>query len=470
MLRELVQNAFDEPGVTKCIITLEPIPGQAMASLRVEDDAPEGFSDLAHAYTLYARNRKRPDPTRRGRFNLGEKQVLACCQEARIETTTGGVYFESDGERRKIRQRRSAGSVFEALVRMTREEIAECEAAVMSFIPPPSIRTEINGQVVPFREPTAVTEVTLTTEYEHEDGTWRRSKRKTKIRVYRVLDGETPHLYEMGIPVVELESGDKFHYDVQQRVPLNSDRDNVSPAFLRDLRAEVLNVVADELDVIDMRQDWVREATGSERIEKQAFETVLHGRFGKKVASYSIDDAESNNAATSKGYAILHGGSLSSGEWSNAKRFLSVSAASVICPTARPEFSDHGEDTRIPQSEWTAGMHNVAEFLEALGRELVGGIVVEICRSRHNRFRAWYGRRTLTLNLLVLGHHFFDDHPSNLEDVLEVAIHELGHEYSINHLDETFHNGLCNLGARAAALALKSPKIFRKKWKETSST
>jgi hypothetical protein len=55
----------------------------------VEDDAPEGFYDLTHAYTMFARTRKRSSPDKRGRFNLGEKQVLALCREARIVTTKG---------------------------------------------------------------------------------------------------------------------------------------------------------------------------------------------------------------------------------------------------------------------------------------------------------------------------------------------------------------------------------------------
>ena len=115
ILRELVQNAWDEPGVTHCDVTLQAIPGKRAARLVVEDDAPEGFYDLRHAYTLYARTRKRSSAEKRGRFNLGEKQVLALCREAKIVTTKGTVEFLPDGKRKEDKARRKSGSVFEAL-------------------------------------------------------------------------------------------------------------------------------------------------------------------------------------------------------------------------------------------------------------------------------------------------------------------------------------------------------------------
>jgi hypothetical protein len=79
LVGELIQNALDEPGVTQIAVTLALVPGRPLAELTVEDDAPEGFRDLAHAYTLFAESYKRSNPTQRGQFNLGEKMVLAVC-------------------------------------------------------------------------------------------------------------------------------------------------------------------------------------------------------------------------------------------------------------------------------------------------------------------------------------------------------------------------------------------------------
>src|ERR1700693_6044499 len=73
LVGELIQNALDEAGVTRIDVTLTPVTGRPLADLTVEDDAPEGFHDLTHAYTLFAHSRKRGNPEQRGQYNLGEK-------------------------------------------------------------------------------------------------------------------------------------------------------------------------------------------------------------------------------------------------------------------------------------------------------------------------------------------------------------------------------------------------------------
>ena len=51
---ELVQNAFDE-NVTSVEVTIRPTEGsRGYHDIVVEDDSPEGFADLSHAYTLFA--------------------------------------------------------------------------------------------------------------------------------------------------------------------------------------------------------------------------------------------------------------------------------------------------------------------------------------------------------------------------------------------------------------------------------
>src|SRR5207249_3080073 len=103
---ELIQNAWDT-GARDVHVTLEPVPGRSRAQLVVSDDDPDGFKDLTHAYTLFAESEKKLDPTRRGRFNLGEKLVLAICEQAEILSTTGGVRFDAQGRHRLTRRRAS---------------------------------------------------------------------------------------------------------------------------------------------------------------------------------------------------------------------------------------------------------------------------------------------------------------------------------------------------------------------------
>src|SRR5437660_867906 len=99
LVGELIQNALDEAGVTRVEITLSPVPGRPLADLAVEDDSPEGFRNLADAYTLFAESYKRTNPEKRGQFNLGEKLVIACCETASISTTKGTVVFDPSERR-----------------------------------------------------------------------------------------------------------------------------------------------------------------------------------------------------------------------------------------------------------------------------------------------------------------------------------------------------------------------------------
>src|ERR1700694_5790896 len=68
---ELLQNSWDQ--TTKVITCDLRTAGKGLARLVVEDDDPQGFMDMSHAWTLFAASNKKTDPNKRGRFNLGEK-------------------------------------------------------------------------------------------------------------------------------------------------------------------------------------------------------------------------------------------------------------------------------------------------------------------------------------------------------------------------------------------------------------
>jgi hypothetical protein len=76
LIGELVQNALDEAGVTRIDIRLELVPGRPVADLTVEDDGPEGFRDLADAYTLiHCKMAVRKINAERERFRRWEKEI-----------------------------------------------------------------------------------------------------------------------------------------------------------------------------------------------------------------------------------------------------------------------------------------------------------------------------------------------------------------------------------------------------------
>jgi hypothetical protein len=213
LIQELISNCWDENGVTKVDVTIEPVEGSPTVELTVIDDAPEGFKDLSHAWTLFAKSAKRTDAEKRGRFNLGEKLVLAFCKEAAITTTTGQVMFDSRG-RTSGRERRSAGSEFFGIIRMTRAQLDQALVDLKRLIPPNNIATTINGERLMPRAPIASWHESLWTELpDEETGALARRLRYCEVRAFQPKKGETPMIYEMGIPVVAFD-GDPLHVSV----------------------------------------------------------------------------------------------------------------------------------------------------------------------------------------------------------------------------------------------------------------
>jgi hypothetical protein len=454
LLAELIQNSLDEAGVTQIAVTLALVPGRPLADLMVEDDAPEGFRDLSHAYTLHAESYKRGNPEQRGRYNLGEKFVLAVCENATISTTTGTVVFDPDeGRIEQPRQKRDRGSVFQGRIKLTRDEYPAVCDYLRSLLLPENVVVTFNGDRLLPRKPLRTFEASLETLVADDQGVMRPRVRKTTVGLYDALPGEVPAIYELGLPVVE--TGDRWHINVQQKVPLNSQRDNVRPAYLQAVRVAVLNAIYDLLTEDDATAGWVKLAGADPRCSDEAIKHLIRLRFGDKVAAPDPSDIEAMKAVQAQGGVIVVG--LSKGEWANVKRAGAVLPAGQICPTAKP-YSDDPEAkgvTVVPEEKWTEGMKNIAAYAGFLSRELMGvSLVVSVVHTTNN-FAACYGSGRLDFNLLRLGHAWFQQGPT--EEVDRLLIHEFAHHWTGDHLSEEYHDALCRLAAKLKRLALEKP-------------
>src|SRR3990167_393888 len=147
--RELIANAFDED-IKVCKFDSEWNKG--IAYISVEDDSPEGFRNLKDAFTLFAPTYKRANPEKRGRFNLGEKQALAICERATIETTKGTVSFDKSG-RTESRKSRESGSKVSVELKMAKSEYDEMIEIVRNYLVPKYIQFLINGDKVIYSMP-----------------------------------------------------------------------------------------------------------------------------------------------------------------------------------------------------------------------------------------------------------------------------------------------------------------------------
>jgi len=459
VLYELVQNAWDEAS-REVKVTIQSVPNTRNAQICVEDDSPEGFKDISHAYTLFAESEKKSDATKRGRFNIGEKLVLALARTAYIQTTKGAIVFNAYG-RHETRKKRDAGSVVSVEIPCTKSEMGEIIAAGRQLIPPPGIKTTINGEVLPDRTPSTEFETTLPTLIGDDEGVLRRSERRTWVRVYLPSPGETAMLYEMGIPVVE--TGDRYHVDVQQKVPLNMDRDGVTPGYLKAMRVAVLNHTHQYLTEDDAAKTWVRDACSDENVENEALKRAISLRFGENAVTFDPSDREANKISASEDRQLVHGAHLTAGEWENVRRAGLLPPAGQVTPSPKPYHPDGKPLNLIPPSNWSPGMIRVSEFAKVAARELLGRrslLTVQIANEFGWNTAATFGPGCeLVLNLACLGHEFFDNGIS--DKVIDLIIHEFGHEYSQDHLSRKYYDALTKLGAQMTRLALDKPELFR---------
>lgn len=456
ILFELVQNAWDE-NATTVHIGLERIAGTRNARLVVEDDNPDGFDNLTHAFTLFAESTKKGDPSKRGRFNLGEKLALALCREATISSTKGSVVFNASG-RHVSRARRDRGSQFAGIIPLSGKDLQACHAAARLLLPPAGINTYYNAELIPTREPAASVGATLLTHMTDEEGVLRTTQRKTLIDIIEPRPGETPMLFEMGIPVVE--TGDRWHLNIQQKVPVSFDRDNVPPAYLAKVRALAVEAMRNALTTEDANAPWVRDAM-QKHGEALSDTTVRHLtalRFGKKAVAFDPSDLEANHRATAAGYTVVHGRLLSKAEWDVTKRAGALPAAGQVTPSPKP-FSDQGAPLRLlDRDQWPDSIRRVVAYIDRVAPQLLGSAVTtRIANDPGWPFEAAYGTGELTINLARVGPAWFTGPLSSINALL---IHEFGHHYCGNHLADDYHDALCRLGGALSHLAVKDPVLF----------
>ncbi|MBI2770491.1 MAG: hypothetical protein HYX47_12770 [Burkholderiales bacterium] len=457
LLFELVGNAWDE-AATEVDITLERIAGTRNVRLCVRDNNPDGFADLRHAWVLWASSKKSADAGKRGRFNMGEKLVLALAESAEIASTRGTVLFDRDG-RHQSRKRLAQGSCITVVVRMTEDERAECDRAARTLLAPAGVATRYNGEELPHRAPEGRCELVLATELADDEGRLRRTQRKTSVAVHQPLEGETPMIYELGVPIVE--SGLPWHVDVGQKVPLAFDRDNVPPAFLAKLRAGVLEVMHGQLDAEKANGAWVRDAFehhGGE-LSQTTVAAVLSARFGDRRVSYDPSDPEANSRAVAAGYTVVHGSQMSAAEWSAARGAGAIEPAGRVTPSPRP-YVDGGRPLKlVAEEDWTEEMQAVVGLAKRLASRLLGtGISVRIAMEPTWPFGATYGPGHLVFNAGRLGREWFG---GPLADILDLLLHEFGHHHASDHLSDGYHKALTRLGGALASLALAEPALFR---------
>ena len=417
LAKELVANVWDEDS-TICHVEINPIFSPERVErleVKVEDDGP-GFKDINDAFTLMAPTNKRHDSSVRGRFNIGEKEILSIAVEGKVETVGQTVYFPENGGREIEANDRKKGTIVSAIVNRPHSELEGTVDALLGFLPPKNIDYVVNGQKVENRVHVATTTGRLHTILASGIGEpLKYSYRKSQIDIYEPQNG-VGHIFEMGIAIQEIEM--PYDVDIQQKVPMPPNRDTVTAKYLQSVFAEVLKVTVDDLKEEHASESWVQMAVEDARTEDDVVKKVMDAKLGENVVLWS-KDTYANEMAHDNGFEVVQPRTLSKIERNRFKDVgLQTSHAAYGLKT-----DENAEIKIYSDDEITESMRDVEAYTKWLSKQLLGF-------ECHVRF----------IGSLGLG----DDR----------VIHELGHEgKSITpHTGEYVHR-LAELGAKATHLA-----------------
>lgn len=456
---ELISNSLDTDA-TVITVNVSPVAGRPLVRLTVEDDGP-GFSDLRHAFTLFWPSTKKGDPGARGRFSVGEKLVMALCDEATVHTTTGTVSFSRDGRRTYPRRRRERGTSVQCVLRITHAQGRELLQEIERLLVPEQVTVIVNDRPLPYRPPLTQFAATLPTELAGADGRLTRTRRKTQVRVIQPAGKEAPTLFELGVPVVEAPAGCPWHVDVSQKVVLGIERDSVTPAYRRELEAALLSHTAHLLGAEHAAEAWVGAAIEHPQVSEDAVRHVVKLRYGAHAVVHDPSDREANGIAASRGFTVVPPRAFSKAGWQQIRRAGALAPAGQVTPSPKPFHPDGTPLRTLPEQNASPRAQQVATYFQRVGTLLLGRPVrVVLTDDRRWAFRAACGPDAKLVFSVVQQPDGFWTDPVQWDDLL---IHELGHALpgGEDHTSASYMDNLTALGAKLVQVALDDPRVLR---------
>ncbi len=428
LTKELPVNVFDEfvrddveRRPTYCAVNLSPVEGRRQVWIVVEDDG-QGFQSLEDAYTLFRTTPKRGQANVAGRFNLGEKELMAAAVSGSIATTSGTVTFMEQDRQVDKKRRLDQGTMVSAVLKAKVKEIFQAEQMLRRLIPPEGLVYTVNGERVRRPNPVAETTAPLATVIQQAPGEpMRPSTRTTEVKFYEPMtEGLAPPvawLYELGCPIQPIEA--PFSVDIGQKVPLPPERDTVSAWYLKDIFAVMVNVGLVGEDTAG--QTYTKLALEDSTITEEAVKEVVRLRHGGKVALWSTNRL-ANEKAQDAGYNVVHPRTLSSAEREAYEEKAGVDHTSRLFggpagagPDAIPVLAVQPTDDML----------RVGDYAKFLAQELLHiTITATFYSQKGSGVAAEYGGNGIAFNVGSLGESWF----RNLRPTLTgLILHELAH-------------------------------------------
>lgn len=428
LVREALQNAFDHRAGR-----VEVKLGET--SLSIEDDAPSGLARDEYAFQVFLGEKDTP-PTWRGRKGRGLKELIASADEARVETVGRTILFEDEGRRVEPNERKR-GTRIDLVRRTSVREREEAVRLLRLIIVPPDTELFVDGREV--RQPR---------HFRSLDGSLetveiRRSMesavdRATRVDLYQPRPGETPHLFEMGLPVEPIKL--PWHADVQQRIPLAAERDAARDPYKGVLAAAVFEALAPELDRKSLEGGWVMDVLAHYSVSPAAIEAWARKMLPRRGVLSS--GARADDEARQLGATVVDLRGMPRSAVDQIAAIVETADAFVARVRGPPE-------DRIVEPGPAA--EQFIAFARYLAREVAGRDIGVLFFERDTpagtpQVDAEFDRGERTLRVNMKGRARLDD-PLD-PTTLAIILHELAHDASGEH-DVTFMRRFEALAGRA---------------------
>ena len=491
LVKELVQNALDSVGAKGCIALELRSTGPRTITVGCGDDGP-GAEDLSKLNIVFVTSKK-DGVTERGRMGRGFKELLSIASSATVRSRDQDLRFTIENGARRVTLRRELPWHAGFTVSM---EVCHDDADkpivpyFRSLLPPDGVVLAVNGEVVPARAARHVVEARLTTE-RFARGRWEKPSLATRVRLVPVAHEEKAQIYEMGIPVASAEWTEPFHCDVQQRVPMNPNRDAVMTGYPAKLHRACLAALVPEMDKDRALQSWVGEAAGhvAPAVQQAVVGKAFGGAVVRGVAARGRFDF--NADAEELGLKVVHTSHMPQGFRQLLQQHMETSAtvskreyewrsarATEIGLTRADVLS---LDLEAPRQ----GLENAARAITTYGREAVltrmefaSWFCEAVHERRHGAWRAvpvkaayfeagsgkaymatWSIGNELTLSLAV---------PQNWSAPLQpddftLLVHELAHHEAFHH-GRSFAREVETCAGAAVHVMLERAAEFRERF------
>lgn len=450
-------------------------------------DNGSGIDNLADLRVVYLTH-KTDSHLKRGRFGRGFKEALCIAEEALVASGSQRLEFLREEGHRVTRQSSQAQAQPGTRVWMQMpwpaDTSAQLDAYFQRFLVPEGVLLEVNGMRLTPRPVAHQVPASLSTEiYDATSQSWKKPSRKTVIQLVRARPGETPTIYEMGIPVAALEWSVPFHCDVQQRVPMNPNRDAVASGYALKLHVACLPTLLATMDADTVKQDWV--GTAGRRCDDRVQQQIISRAFGDNIARSvpRMGSRHFDEDARDLGLQVINTAQASGGFREMLKAFV-PSAQEVVRADEWRKANQAEEsgfsindalqtgDERQRWLERQGGAERVERCLDfavwfcqqlvsscPVVQQRVSGMLTLNHEPRKRFYAHWSATNVLTL---ALDESCFWQQPLGPES-LEVLIHEAAHAMNMHHGYE-FRVELERLAGVAASLMLEHADEIRRRF------